>query len=87
MTAATGSELVRVLTPEEQNHRYVDCCWTWVGQPNCVRLPLYRIATPHGNMDFCPEHIDNAIASLPPEWISGWAYREPVRVEADDVPF
>ena len=83
-----GSPLIRLMTPREQDHRYNDCCWTWVGQPNCVRLPFFRLATPHGEMDFCPDHIDQAIASLPPEWIGSWAFREPVAMEEqDDIPF
>lgn len=84
------SSLIRTLSREEQSHRYVDCCWTWASDPtNCVRLPVFRLATPHGEMDFCVEHIDNAIAELPPEWIEGWAYREPVAIgeESDDIPF
>ena len=83
------SELLRMLTPEEQQTKYVDCCWTWRDQPNCVRLPFFRLATPHGEMDFCPEHIGYMIAALPSEWIEGWAYREPVLIEgdADDIPF
>ena len=83
------SELIRVLTAEEADRKYVDCCWTWVNQPNCVRRPMYRLATPHGHMDFCPEHIDYMIAELPSEWIGSWAYREPLAWEeqTDDIPF
>lgn len=83
------SELIRVLTADEADRKYVDCCWTWVNQPNCVRRPTFRLATPHGHMDFCSEHIDYAIASLPSEWIEGFAYREPepVGAEGDDIPF
>lgn len=83
------SGLLRNLTREEANTRGIDCCWTWRDKPNCVRLPYFRLATPHGELDYCPEHIDYAIASLPPEWIEGFAYREPVVVEgaSDDIPF
>lgn len=86
------SALIRMLTPAEQQTKYVDCCWTWHWHSDphaCVRLPVFRLATPHGEMDFCPEHIDYMLAALPPEWIAGWAYREPVTIgsERDDIPF
>lgn len=87
---AVHDELLRTLTPDEQSHRYIDCCWTSRDRPNCVRLPTFRLATPHGHMDFCPEHIGYAIASLPAEWLVGWEYREPLAVttgENDDIPF
>jgi hypothetical protein len=85
------SELIRVLTDEEADHKYGGCCWTWrnADPTSCVRRPEFRLATPHGHMDFCREHIDYALASLPPEWIEGWAYREPepVTETSDDIPF
>jgi len=85
------SELIRALTRDEQCSKYVDCCWTWHTDPsNCVRLPAFRLATPHGEMDFCPEHIGYMIAALPSEWVEGFAYREPLVVtggEDDDIPF
>ncbi len=81
-------ELIRSLSADEANQKYVVCCWTWVNQPDCVRLPTFRLATPHGHMDFCPEHIGPMIASLPQEWLSCWAFRESVIVDSsDDIPF
>lgn len=82
------SELIRTLTDEEADRKYVDCCWTWRDQPNCVRKPLFRLATPHGEMDFCREHVGYMVAALPREWLEGFAYREPMVVEGnDDIPF
>lgn len=81
-------ELVRLLSTEEQDRRYSDCDWTWRNYRGCVRLPFFRLATPHGHMDFCPEHISAAIAMLPPDWVEFWAFREPPeREESDDIPF
>lgn len=82
-------ELLRLLEPAEADQKYVDCCWTWVNEPNCVRRPMFRLATPIGHMNFCPEHISYMLAELPAEWVSGWAFREPVEAEggSDDVPF
>lgn len=81
-------DLIRTLTKAEQERKYVDCCWTWRDQPNCVRLPVYRVATPHGHMDFCDEHVDYILAALPPGWLEGFAYREPVVLPDDgDIPF
>lgn len=84
------SELIRTLNEDEQGRKYVDCCSIWGDETSCVRLPTFRLATPHGEMDFCPDHIGYAIASLPPEWLDGFAYRERVLVagsESDDIPF
>lgn len=81
-------ELIQILTPEQQGQKYVDCCWTWVNEPNCVRLPRYRIATPHGQLDFCDEHIDAMLASLPDEWLRQFEHREAVVIGgSDDIPF
>lgn len=82
-------ELLRSLSQIEKHGRHSDCCWTWRDEPACDRLPTFRLATPHGQIDFCPEHIGYAIAGLPPEWLEAWAYREPLVFEAgdDDVPF
>lgn len=84
------SGLIRVLTHEEAHHKYNDCCWATPRSDlsSCVRIPMFRLATPHGEMDFCREHIDYAVASLPTEWVEGFAYREPVLMETnDDIPF
>lgn len=81
--------LIRLLRPSEVAHVTMLCDWTWRGYEGCAARPWFRIATPHGHMDFCPDHIDPAIAMLPPDWIEGWAFREPLPVgeESDDLPF
>jgi hypothetical protein len=82
------SGLIRVLTSDEANQRYACCGWYSEAEPNCVRVPLFRLATPHGETDFCREHIDYMVAALPREWLDGFAYREPLTLEAnDDIPF
>lgn len=83
------SGLIRVLTSDETNARYACCGWWSKDEPNCVRIPLFRLATPYGEMDFCRDHIDYMIAALPREWLDGFAHREPLTIEAgdDDIPF
>lgn len=51
--------------------------------------PVLRLATPHGEQDFCRDHIDYMIAALPPDWIEQFQYRPPVEIEGDgdDIPF
>ena len=82
------SGLLRTLASDEALREYIGCCWTWRDESACCKTPVFRLATPHGQLDYCAEHIDYAIVSLPPEWLEGFAYREPVTVEAgDDIPF
>lgn len=82
------SDLIRSLTPDEATHKYVQCCWYSKDCENCVRLPMFRLATPHGHQDFCDDHIDYMIASLPADWLAGFEYREPVLIDSgDDIPF
>ena len=80
--------LIRVLTGDEAHAPWTSCCWTY-RQDSCDATPVMRLATPHGEQDFCRDHIDHAIASLPPDWIEFFAYREPVSVgeTGDDIPF
>jgi hypothetical protein len=81
---ADGSALIRLLTHDEANDKWACCGWA-----DCNAMPCFRLATPHGHIDYCRDHIDCAIASLPAEWLDGWAYREPLAVttEGDDIPF
>lgn len=83
------TELIRLLEPAEAESEWGGCNWTWRTEPSCVRKPEFRLATPHGHMDFCPEHIGAMIASLPAEWLEVFAYREPLEIglEGDDIPF
>ena len=81
------SALIRVLTLDETRTAYAMCHWWTRAEEGCDATPCFRLATPVGHLDYCRDHIDHAIASLPPEWIEGWAYREPVGKETDDVPF
>ncbi len=84
--ASRSHALIRLLTHEEATGRWAACGWS--SPEACDVMPCFRLATPHGHMDFCRDHIDYAIASLPSEWLDGWAYREPLTVEAgDDIPF
>lgn len=83
------SGLIRALTLEESRNRENVCCWSWRGENPCDAVPLMRLATPIGQMDYCRDHIDHAIADIPPDWLAGFAFREPVAVEgtSDDIPF
>lgn len=77
--------LIRVLTMDEAHGQYACCCWR-----DCSdAVPCFRLAAPIGHRDYCRDHIDEAIASLGPDWIRGWEYREPVPVTGgdDDIPF
>lgn len=85
------SGLIRVLTQEESRHPNGGCAFYWRGsewEEGCDAVALLRLATPHGEQDFCRDHIDYMIAALPPEWIEGFAYRQPPTEDAsDDIPF
>ena len=80
--------LIRVLTHDEAHHPHNGCAWWAQAEGNCDAVPLLRLATPHGHLDYCRDHIDYALASLPEGWIASWCYREPVPVgDTDDIPF
>ena len=86
--AQRSDALIRVLTFEEANGQWATCCWSDKAAGACEAMPCFRLATPHGHQDFCRDHIDPMIALLPPEWIDGWAWREPTTTEeSDDIPF
>lgn len=82
------SALIRILTTEEANHPHGGCGWWSSEESVCGAVPLFRLATPHGEADYCRDHIDYMIAALPSEWISQWEYRAPVTaIHDDDIPF
>ena len=86
--AERSSALIRLLTHDEANGQWACCGWWDRADGSCESMPCFRLATPHGHIDYCRDHIDYAVASLPSEWVEGWAWREPVAAEeGDDIPF
>ena len=84
----SGYALIRALDADEANSEWNGCFSYIEGKGECGESPCFRVATPHGHWDACGEHVDELIASLPPEWIDGWRKRDPIAVEAgDDIPF
>lgn len=80
--------LIRVLTFNEARSTWSCCGWWDRADGGCEAVPVFRLATPHGHQDFCRDHVDYMLASLPPEWVGSWGYREPLAMEEqDDLPF